>query len=274
MSKKIILLGFALLLPLFMRGAVAPSGSGDYTYQKDLKVENIYQLVNQVFLPHEVVEGAENEIVAPGQVRIHIGHDAVSFKGVGKLGTFSIVSEVRSKHGYALKLVDARGSDFSELQVLTDKESYVQGLMFVSKLYGEYLFKLPPKSPEQVLLEKTYFTAKSSLKILSYKDLVGKTLVPYRRLDNSSEVKREEKITMKERFGIIFDANSISIKNGNQKQVYKIKRTTILPANNGGKAAKVFLVKVNNRKQHLKIYLNSQNQIQSIEQGYMQYSFM
>ncbi|MBK8474008.1 MAG: hypothetical protein IPL33_18575 [Sphingobacteriales bacterium] len=102
---------FIIYTLLLVQGVVFANSNpndGDYTYRKDLKVSNVYQLTNRVFVPQEIVESKTTTQVEAGKVRILIGSDMVAFKGVPNLSAFGIVSKLKTPYGYELKLVDNR----------------------------------------------------------------------------------------------------------------------------------------------------------------------
>lgn len=270
---KKILTCLLLLSQYIVFAGVYPS-NGDYTYRKDMKIANIYQLSNQVFVPQEVIEGKTTETAEAGKVRILVGSDMVSFKGVAGLTAFGIVSKLKTIYGYELKLLDSRGSDFSTLAIETDSENYVEKLYFDSKRYGNFEFRLPQKSSEQEQAEKKYFTAKGTHKIYTYKDLNGKTLTPYQRINLTNTTRGEEKISMVENFGINFDAKKMTVKTGNHAQILKVRKTTLGLDKVNGKQVKVLRIKTNKRSQNMAIYLNDNNQIETIKSGNLQYAFM
>jgi len=268
---------FIIYTLLLVQGVVFANSNpndGDYTYQKDLKVSNVYQLTNRVFVPQEIVESKTTTHVEAGKVRILIGSDMVAFKGVPNLSAFGIVSKLKTPYGYELKLVDNRGTDMSTLAVETDAGNYVETLYFESKRYGDFEFRLPQKSSEQEQSERKYFTAKGAYKIFSYQDLNGKILKPAKRLDTSNPTQVEEKVYVAEKFSFQFDTKKLSICQNNKTQTFKVRKAAMGLENVKGKQMKVLRLKTNKRAQTMTIYLNDNNQIEHLRKGSIQYFFL
>lgn len=271
MNKFASLLFFLLNTLLY---ATPHPNNSDYTYRRDLKVANVYQLTNQVFVPQEVVEGVNVQAVDAGKVRILVGSDMVAFKGVDGLTAFGIISKIRTGYGYELKLVDSRGSDFSKLAIEIDTENYVESLFFESKRYGDFEFRLPQKSTEQIQSEKKYYTPKNTHKVFSYSDLDGVTLKPYKRINLQSTAQREEKIAVAENFNFVFNNKKITINTQNQSKTLKVKKASIGLEKINGNNVKVLQIKTNKRSENFNVYLDNKNQIITIKNKTVHYFFM
>ncbi len=270
MNKIITLLLFVVSAALF---ANTPRSSSDYTYRRDLKVSNIYQLTNQTIVPQEVVEGVNSTSVDAGEVRILVGSDMVAFKGIDGLTAFGIISKTKTAYGFELKLIDSRGTDFSKLAIETDGDNYIENLYFESKRYGDFQFKLPQKSTEQIQKEKNYYTASTAYKIFAYSDLTSKSLKPYKRVNLNNTTLREEKIVIEEKLSFDFKAKNITINTGNQSKTLNVKKTSVGLEKLNGKEQKVLRIKTNKRAQNFSIYLDDKNQINAIKTNNTQYFF-
>ncbi len=271
MKKQALALIVLIALQLSV-WAVGKPGSGDYTYRRDLKISDIAQINNQVFLPQQIVVNKSGRTADPGQVKIWIGDDMVTMKGIDGVSSFGIIAQTQTKYGYRVRLVDQRGTDFSELSIYTDKDSYVEELRFSSKRYGEMTFKLPEKDEQRLAKERQHFTARNAYKPNSYADMVGKSIVPIKRVHNNvgTNEKREETIAMEEKLSFVFDAKTLSVKRGTLTEVHKIKKASVKFDKSAGKINKIIEIKTQ-KKQLFTLHLNTRNEVEYLAQGTTQY---
>ncbi len=269
MKKQALALIMFIALQLSVWATEKP-GSGDYTYRRDLKINDIGQINNQVFMPQYVVINKTGRNADPGQVKIWIGDDMVTVKGVDGISSFGIIAQTQTKYGYKVRMVDQRGTDFSELSIYTDRENYVEELRFTSKRYGEMSFKLPEKDEQRLAKEMQHFTARNAYKPNNYADMVGKSIVPIKRVHNSKNEKREESISMTEKLSFVFEAKTLSVKRGTLVESHKIKKTSVKFDKSSGKVAKIIEIKTQ-KKQQFSLHLNSKNEIEYLAQGTTQY---
>lgn len=266
-----------LFVALVSVGAYATTPStGDYTYQRDKQFNNLNQLTGQTFVPKEYVEGrGGKKRVAPGSVMVHFGADMVGFKGVDGLKTFGVIAKTKIRKGFEYKLVDRRGSDFSKIQVLTDKYNYIHTINFYSKKYGAFTFYLPQKTKDQLKKERAYFTAKKKHTVKAYTDLVNKTIVPYQEVtDASAKNALKAKVPMNRKFNMTFTEEEVKIKVDKEEVAYKIRKVKTKRTVTGKAVNTVMEIKVKKRPKKVILNINDKNQIDNITIKNSQYFLM
>lgn len=260
--------------------AAPPISTNDYTYQKDRRFNAIEQLNGQLFIPQEYSEGIGlRQTLLPGDYKILINGNVVTFSGIEGLERFNIVDRYKTKIGYEFKMVDARGNDFSKLRIVTEN-SFVKLIYFVSNKYGEHTFFLPNKTSEQIKTEKAYFTQKNSLIITDVvKDLANKKIVPQminEQTNNPFEVDRS--VSIKENLSLEFKDKALEIKANSATKKLTIKKTKLHNIVSKDKkhpnARKMVEIKFSESKSKMKIYLNVKNEIESIEYETNKYLLM
>ena len=262
--RKLTTLLVTLLLCVSMNATVPTSG--DYTYQTDKQFRSIEQLTGQTFVPMEYMAERGGAIdLDAGEIQIHVGGDFIGFKGVEGLGQFGIVAKQKIREGYELKLVDRRGTDFANMQVLTDKKGHVHTLNYYSQKYGLYAFYLPKKTNSQLKKERAYFTVQDKHSLKAYEDLVNQTIVPYMQvLDVTEKAALTEKISMKKQFKIEFTEKQVTFKNVNQSFTYDVKRVKVKKTVRGTELSSTMEIKLKQQPKKIILKLDNKNHIKSI----------
>jgi len=239
-----------------------------YTYASDKQFNKASNLTGYTFVPNEVEEGEYGiEFIDEGDVAILFFDNRILFKGVEGYKSLNILSKNPFQLGYEVDWMDAKDPAISgKLRVIVDEENFAQVIYINSKTTPEYAFFLPLKSSQLLEAEEAYFTSKRSIEARSYPRLIGKTIRPYRIIEDVRKGGTEQRISMKDSIYLSFKENQVYFKKGALDKTYNIKKAKTFEYTQPGRPEIKFLMEiaVSEVGEKFKIFLNSRNQIERI----------
>jgi len=239
-----------------------------YTYASDKQFNTVNDLTGYTFVPNEVEEGEYGiDFIDEGDVAIHFYDNRILFKGVEGYKSLNILSKNPFKLGYEIDWMDAKNPALNgKLRIIIDEEKFAQLVYINSKTTPEYTFFLPLKSRQLLEAEEEYFTSKRAVEARNYQRLIGKTIRPYRIIEDVKKGGGEERISMKDSIYIQFKEQKIYFKKGALNKTYNIKKAKTFEYTHPQRPEVKFLMEiaVSEVGEKFKIYLNSRNQIERI----------
>ncbi len=234
-----------------------------YTMMQDIRISNVQDIGGRLIVPEKYERGYSGPMeIDPGEMVIRINAFDVNFWGMEELSYFTILSTTRSKVGYVMELMSARGHR-ARMKAVLDENKFLRLLYFNSETYGEHTFFLASKTSKQLRTEAASFSSVDFKRIKNIEDLFGETVRPYAYFNQGEDPALPNFLSPKDSILFTFD-NDTLISKEHVREVKKIKPTRKPTINRPG-VTEVYQFVFKKGGDPLLLYLDRRGQIALIE---------